>query len=128
MSCNQTSYPHGTIPANRAYTFAETAESECSTFCKIYQLTPGEPAIPTDVLLDQCLKIINGGTPEVEEYLGETNLPIGFDYVEAGMVCTPCSIGCEDYDITGYCWWQVEIEHCCLDGQYFGPGDISGPC
>lgn len=124
MPCNSTSYPHGTIPANRPYRLGETAESKCSDICIEYTHTV---IVGPDALLEDCNTIINGGTPEFES----GDLPI-FDYVGEDMVCSPCSVECTDFQdgeifFTG-CKWIVGIEYCCIDGQYVGPNGVSGPC
>lgn len=117
MPCNQTTYPHGTIPANRTYRFGETAESECSIFCK---QQPGPVTLDSvATALAQCNDFINGR--EVPTLEGTE-----FNYVEENMVCEPCTAQ-PTFDELGYDW-VVGIGYCCIDGQYVGPDGVSGLC
>lgn len=121
MPCNQTSYPHGNIPANRTfYTFGATAESECYTVCHI---TADNYLDGEQESIDRCNRIING-EEGWDIFQPELNR---FNYVEAGMVCEPCTPLCFEGPSSG-CNFQVGIEYCCIDGQYLTPDGVSYPC
>lgn len=128
MPCNQTSYPHGTLPAGKTYRFGETAESECSSVCR-FAGTGGGAALKETAAaaVAECDNFING--IPVESTVVQSGVQINeFDYVGANMICSPCqALIYGDEQSIGYSW-RVGIEYCCIDGLYVGPDGASGPC
>jgi hypothetical protein len=112
MPCDTTSYPHGTIPAERR--FLNFLAEDCENTCTI---------ITTSILEDEseslasCDRWINGqcpvNGPEGEVSCGgDINT---FDYVSAGMVCEPCSTFCTVGESSAGCNWSVGLLYCCGD-------------
>jgi hypothetical protein len=111
MPCETTSYPHGTIPAERR--FLNFLAVECENICTIITTSTlnGESGS-----LEDCDRFINGQCPELNDCGNDINT---FDYVSAGMVCEPCSAVCFDEPGTG-CNWSVGLTYCCGDSVLRG--------